>query len=112
MPLDAKLREILDEAKALGHPPAHELTPELARLHRVEMMARFVPMPEYAGVWVEEGTIDAAGQKIRVRVYSAGRGVAVPVVVFFHGGGWVAGNLETHDPYCRALAKEAGVVVV
>jgi acetyl esterase len=112
MPLDARLRAILDEAKALGHPPAHELTPELARLHRVEMMARFVPMPEYADVQVEQGTIDAAGRKIRVRVYSAGGDGTAPVVVFFHGGGWVAGTLETHDPYCRALAKEAGVVVV
>ena len=112
MPLDAKLREILEEAKALGHPPAHELTPEQARLHRVEMMARFVPMPEYADVWVEEGAIDAGERKIRLRVYSVGGDRPAPVVVFFHGGGWVACTLETHDPYCRALAKEAGVVVV
>jgi acetyl esterase len=78
----------------------------------VEMMARFVPMPEYADVWVEEGMIAAEGRKIRVRAYSAGGDGPTPVVVFFHGGGWVAGNLETHDPYCRALAKEAGVLVV
>jgi acetyl esterase len=112
MPVDAKLRTLLDEAKALGHPPAHELTPEEARVHRVEMMARFVPMQEYADVWVEEGMIAAEGREIRVRVYSAGGDGVAPVVVFFHGGGWVAGTLATHDPYCRALAKEAGVVVV
>jgi acetyl esterase len=61
---------------------------------------------------VEEGMIAAEGRKIRVRAYSAGGDGPAPVVVFFHGGGWVAGNLETHDPYCRALAKEAGVLVV
>ena len=34
------------------------------------------------------------------------------MVVFFHGGGWVVCTVETHDPYCRALATEAGVTVV
>ena len=34
------------------------------------------------------------------------------MVVFFHGGGFVVCTLETHDPYCRALAAEAGVMVV
>ncbi|WP_433966707.1 alpha/beta hydrolase [Tunturiibacter gelidiferens] len=112
MPVDPVLQTLLDEAKALGLPPAHELTPELARLHRVEMMARFVPMPEYASVQVDEGMIAADGRRMRVWIYSAGSEEPAPVVVFFHGGGWVAGTLETHDPYCRALAKEAGVVVV
>jgi acetyl esterase len=37
---------------------------------------------------------------------------ALPVVVFFHGGGFVVCTLETHDPYCRALSAEAGVMVV
>jgi acetyl esterase len=117
MPLDAKLQTILEEAKALGHPPAHELTPEEARLHRKEMMERFVPMPEYAGVRVQELTIipggEAGGREIAVRVYTPATGDGpFPVVVFFHGGGWVVCTLETHDPYCRALAAEARVVVV
>jgi acetyl esterase len=112
MTLDAKLREILDAAKALGLPPAHELTPEMARAERAAMMARFVPMPEYADVRVSDRTIAAAGRGIGVRVFSPEGVGLLPVVVFFHGGGWVAGTLETHDPYCRALAKEAGVVVV
>jgi acetyl esterase len=77
------------------------------------MMARFVPMPEYAGVGVVERAIPAAGREIAVRVYTppAVEG-PLPVVVFFHGGGWVACTLETHDPICRALAKETGSVVV
>jgi acetyl esterase len=111
MPIDAKLQAILDEAKALGHPPQHEQTPELARLHRAEMMERFVPMPEYRSVKTEDRAIDAEGRKIPVRVYTPARDGPFPVVVFFHGGGWVAGTLETHDPYCRALATEAGVIV-
>ena len=112
MPIDARLQRILDEAKALGHPPQHEQTPELARFHRREMMARFVPMPEYSAVKAEDRSVPADGREIPVRVYRPGGDGPLPVVVFFHGGGWVTGTLETHDPYCRALAKEAGVVVV
>lgn len=112
MPIDVRLQEILDEAKALGLPPLQEQTPELARFHRREMMARFVPMPEYSGVKTEDRSVPADGREISVRVYRSGGSGASPVVVFFHGGGWVTGTLETHDPYCRALAQEAGVVVV
>ena len=104
---------ILDAAKALGRPPVELQTPEEARAERAEMMARFVPMPEYAGVRMEEPAIFAEGREIPVRVYSPPTGDGpLPVMVFFHGGGWVVGTLETHDPYCRALAAEAGVVVV
>ena len=52
------------------------------------------------------------GLEIPVRVYTPpGKRERLPVMVFFHGGGWVVGTLETHDPYCRALAMEAEMVV-
>ena len=77
------------------------------------MMRRFVPMPEYAGVQVEERTIPAGGHSIAARVYRpADASGTLPVVVFFHGGGFVVCTLDTHDPYCRALATEAGMMVV
>jgi acetyl esterase len=70
-------------------------------------------MPEYADVRVEERVIAVGGREIAVRVYTPPMGDGpFPVVVFFHGGGWVVCTLKTHDPYCRALATEAGVVVV
>ena len=89
-------------------------TPAEARAERAEMVAQFVPMPEYAGVRVEDRVIFAGGRgRLPVRVYqpAAGDG-SLPVVVFFHGGGFVVCTLETHDPYCRALAAEAEVMVV
>jgi len=113
MPVDAKLQAILDAGKALGGKPVELQTPEEARAERAELMARFVPMPEYAGVRVEERVIFAGGREILVRVYTPPTGEGpFPVVVFFHGGGWVVCTLETHDSICRALAMEAGVVVV
>jgi acetyl esterase len=113
MPVDPKLQAILDAGKALGGKPVDTQTPGEARAERAEMMARFVPMPEYAGGRVEERTIVAEGREIPVRVYTPPlKQRPLPVLVFFHGGGWVVCTLETHDPYCRALATEAGVVVV
>ncbi len=118
MPLDPKLQTILDAAKALGLKPVEEQTPEQARAERAEMMAHyFVPMPEYSGVIAQPRTIDADGRPIPVRVYrppvnQEDEGKSLPLMVFFHGGGWVLGTLDTHDPYCRALAMEAGMVVV
>jgi acetyl esterase len=117
MPIDAKLQAILDAGKALGKKPVELQTPAEARADRAEMVAQFVPMPEYAGVRVEDRAIPVGdgtgGREIAVRVYRPATGDGPwPVVVFFHGGGFVVCTLETHDPYCRALATEAGVMVV
>jgi acetyl esterase len=113
MPLDAKVQAILDAAKAKGGKPMELKTPEESRAERAEMISRFVPMPEYSGVQMEQRTIFAGGREIAVRVYRpAGSRGTLPVVVYFHGGGFVMGTLETHDPYCRGLTTEAGVMVV
>jgi acetyl esterase len=117
MPVDAKLQAILDAGKTLGRRPVELQTPAEARAERVEMVAQFVALPEYAGVRVEDRTIFVAdradGREIVVRIYRPGTGDGPwPAVVFFHGGGFVVCTLETHDPYCRALAIEAGVMVV
>ncbi len=47
-----------------------------------------------------------------MRVYTPEGEGPFPLLVYFHGGGWVLGNLDTHDPLCRALANESGCVVV
>jgi acetyl esterase/lipase len=59
-------------------------------------------------------TVPAAGGARRIRVYTpaSARGARAPGLVWFHGGGWVIGSIETHDGVCRALARRAGVVVV
>ena len=63
---------------------------------------------------VEDRTIDAGGQQVPVRIYrpaGLGEGPA-PVLVFYHGGGFVIGGLDTHDRDCRALANRGACVVI
>ncbi len=48
---------------------------------------------------------------IPLRVYQATPDALSPILLYFHGGGWVGGNLDTHDPLCRALANATGFVI-
>jgi acetyl esterase len=68
------------------------------------------PTPDVA---TEDRRVACAAGDRRVRVYTpaAARGKAAPGLVFFHGGGFTLGSIESHDGVCRALASEAGVVV-
>ena len=62
---------------------------------------------------VEDRVVPGPGGGIPVRVYRPEtEAAALPVLTFFHGGGWVFGNLESHDHVCRALAHEADCLVV
>lgn len=66
------------------------------------------------GVEAEDVAIPRPGGEIRARLYvpSAPPGPPIPLVVYYHGGGWVVGDLETHDPVCRFLAHETGFAVL
>jgi acetyl esterase len=62
---------------------------------------------------VMDRAIDGPRGAIPVRIYVPGLEAGVqPVLVYYHGGGWVIGDLETHDAVCRQLAAEAGCIVV
>lgn len=61
---------------------------------------------------VDDRTIPGPAGEIPVRVYRPSDDRPLPVVVWFHGGGWTIGNLDTHDNTCRSLANGVGCVVV
>lgn len=61
---------------------------------------------------VEDRTIDGPGGPIAIRIYWPPSGSGVPVVLFFHGGGFVMGDLDTHDGTSRQHAVGAGAIVV
>ncbi len=112
MPLDPHTKALLDQMEALGAPPIWKLEVDQARASMNAMVAMMGPGEEVAEV--EDRTIDAAGQLLPVRIYrpaEVGAGPA-PALVFYHGGGFVIGGLDTHDRDCRALANRGGCVVV
>ena len=111
MPLDPKVREFLDLAAAAGFPPTHTLSPTEARELMVKRRALLEATPEPVAR-IEDRAIPGPAGEVPVRVYAPAADAALPVLTFFHGGGWVIGSIDTHDMVCRALANAAGCLVV
>lgn len=108
-PQTAAIVEGMAEANA-GRPEMHEQSVEEARLGYQALASAFGPGPEVADV--TNRTIPGPAGEIPVRCYTPAGDGPFPVLVFFHGGGWVIGDLETHDRECRMLCNDAGVLVV
>ena len=104
MPLHPQAKELIDQISALA--PLETLSVPEARVRSEEMMKRLGPGEPVAGL--RERAIPGPGGEIPVRFYvPRGKG-PFPAMVFFHGGGWVVGSLETTDFYCRALTNGTG----
>lgn len=71
-----------------------------------------IPGPDVEIAERRDLTIDSEGRKLPARLYHPQPGAILPLAMFFHGGGWVHGTLETHDRLAAALAKEAGCAVL
>ena len=99
---------------AQGGKPIEEMTPVEVRATRAQNAEAMAAMagPEQPVARVENRTIPGPGGPIPVRVYWPMRGKTLPILVYFHGGGWVFGNINSVDRNCRVLANAAGCVVV
>jgi acetyl esterase len=110
---DDDIHEYLERQAALGLPPAWELPLALVRQGMRDVQAARSERFEVAAV--REQMIAGPGGQLQLRIYSpvaSGQGAALPLLVFFHGGGFVLGDLDTHDHSCRRLCHETGAVVV
>ena len=110
MPIHPIAQAILDVYNAM--PPPEAISVEAARA-RSRQMALLAPRGPVVGA-IEEGVASCAHAGLPVRIYlPAGPSLAPrPVVVYFHGGGFVMGDLETGDAHCRMFCAGAGCVVV
>jgi acetyl esterase/lipase len=117
---DAQMKAVLDELQALGPKPISTLTPAEARRQPTPADAAKAvlqkegksPAPDPAVASVDR-TIQVAGRALPVRIYTPKEGNApFPVVVYYHGGGWVIANKDVYDAGARALSKMANAVVV
>ncbi len=109
MPLDPQMKAILDKAAAAGGAAFHELSVEKVREAIRGGSAKGAREPV---AHVEDRRISGPAGEIPVRIYRPAADAPLPAVVFFHGGGWVAGDLNTHDVICRLLTNAARCVVV
>ena len=113
MTLDPQIRRFLDNALSVGAPPLYEQPLEQVRQSaRSSAVALFGPVDAVASV--EDRTVPGPAGPIPVRLYrpAGGGGGEQGALVWFHGGGWALGDLESHDPVCRALAARSGATVV
>lgn len=111
------VRRFLELYESLDVPSYDELSPQRARETFDEFQIGGEPIIDLESI--EDRTIDGHDGELPIRVYDsvdvdedvdgdAGR----PIVLYFHGGGWVLGSIETHDDTCRKLAVETGYPVV
>lgn len=109
--LDPQIETLLQQMEAKGVPPVTALTPMQARESRNPV---FVELggPRESIAHVENLNIPGAGGGIPIRVYTPNGKGPFPVLLYFHGGGWVICNLDTHDALCRSLANGASCLVV
>jgi acetyl esterase len=110
--LDLQAQALLDLMIERGVPPTHTLSPADAR--RFYLERRFFTQPEPPAVGrVKALQAEGAGGPIPLRLYEpADTAGPHPVLVYFHGGGWVMGDLDTHDVLCRQLCVASGVAVL
>jgi acetyl esterase len=111
MPLEPQIKAILDQAASSGAPPLSSLAPAQARAAFRSMLDSFRgTLPAVAKS--EDRVIPGPAGQIGIRVYTPEGTGPFAALMFFHGGGWVLGDLESHDGLCRALTREARCVTV
>jgi len=127
MNLDSDMQAIIDRFAEFNAPPIENLTPENARnnptlKNAVEEMASKSAMTRTMNVAmpalpepvesIEHILIPTNNGEVLARVYYPNTNENLPVIVYFHGGGWVIANLDVYEPSCRALCNAAEAIIV
>ncbi|MDX8431664.1 MAG: alpha/beta hydrolase [Candidatus Algichlamydia australiensis] len=110
MALHPILAEIIAQTEAAHLPPLSDQSIEQVRKN-FALLTRWqgdrAPLPK-----VESHVIKGSSGDLPLRIFYPEVDKKLPVCLYFHGGSYVKGDLETHDPICRHLAKNSGVVIV
>jgi acetyl esterase len=107
---DPDAEALVAQMRSLGQPALWRRGAEGARAYLEERAAAGPPGPPVESV--EDRSIDAGDRSIPVRVYRPPSSVALPVVVYFHGGGWVVGSVAASDAFVRRLVDAVPCVLV
>ena len=114
MALDPQAKAVIELAIKAGRPPYHTLSPKEARQLFLETRPFSTPAPPAIGTVRNLAAEGPVGQ-VPLRLYrpaGVSDATPLPMYVYFHGGGWVIGDLESHDVLCRQLTAESGACVI
>jgi acetyl esterase len=112
VPVDPEIAQVL-QLLALADTPMHRMTPQQAREAFAALVVGGRRDSDVVAVGsVEDTSVPGAEGPLPARVYRPEATGPMPTVMLFHGGGWVVGNLETHDNAARVIARTARAVVV
>lgn len=112
MPLDPQIEDLLENFRKMRGKPVQEMTPEEARFAGWSwkyLMGEPEEVPNVAYHFIPGPSAD-----LPARIYRPAElgDAPAPALIYFHGGGFVLGNIEICDPFCRALANRSGCVVI
>lgn len=115
---DADMRAVLEELLAFNAPPLPTVTPRVARdlpsfadALQAVLSKQNKPCVEAVAA-IHHKVINGPGGQLLLRIYTPAGSGPFPVVVYYHGGGWVIANLDTYDASPRGLANAAGSIIV
>lgn len=111
MQLDPQMKALLDQLASSGGKPFHAGSPQEARAGINALIGLVAGPPEQVAK-VEDRKIPGPGGQVPIRIYTPAGAAPMGALLYFHGGGWVVGDIASHDVLCRSLANGAGCVVV
>ena len=110
MPLSAEVRQLLERLRAEDPRPRSALS--IAETREKYLRSRALAGAPKDVARVEDLTVAGRRGPIPIRIYSAATASGGPALVYFHGGRFISGDMETHDPVCRDLAVRSGCIIV
>ncbi|MCL2335970.1 MAG: alpha/beta hydrolase, partial [Firmicutes bacterium] len=111
MALDPQAKALLDLIKERGGPPMHLLSPQENRL-ALRRSAKRMNIPPPTVAHIQDRLIPVRDGEISVRLYRPAAADPLPIFIFFHGGGFIMGDLDTVDPPLRAIANAVPALVI
>ncbi|MGQ0620927.1 MAG: alpha/beta hydrolase [Panacagrimonas sp.] len=111
MPLHPQVEGFMKQLAAVGGKPFHQMPVAECRAALAGLFGMMPPSTEKIAS-VDNRRIPGAAGDIAVRIYTPEGAGPFPVLSYFHGGGWVLGDLDGYDPLCRELCGGASCVVV
>lgn len=111
MPLHPQVVESMKKLEALGLPALTEITPQQARINST-ISREAIPVEKEPVGSIEDRMIPGPAGDIPIRIYRPAGISNPPLIMLYHGGGWVVGDLESEDATCRGLCRRVGAVVI